>query len=236
MTGDPGDLVTGLVERRRGVDAEHAARAAAGASSSAAKPAIMPAWVEPVTVHTTMVSKKTSSCLLLLGDLVGPVGEAEAAEVVLGGAGGDAVRLAARLLDVGDRLVPGERMPMSKPEGSRRTSAPMIRDSRMLPTLSLTGSSQSTHFSWTRRHFRPSFAATAATWRVWLDWMPPIETSVSAPCARTSGTMYSSLRVLLPPNARPLLQSSRFAQTWAPPRCCVRRSSGWIGLGPKVSG
>jgi hypothetical protein len=36
--------------------------------------------------------------------------------------------------------------------GSRRTSAPMMRDSRMLPTLSLTGSSQSTHFSWTRRH------------------------------------------------------------------------------------
>ena len=54
-------------------------------------------------------------------------------------------------------------MPMSKPDGSRRTSAPMMRDSRMLPTLSLTGSSQSTHFSCTSRHFRPSFAATAAT-------------------------------------------------------------------------
>ena len=31
--------------------------------------------------------------------------------------------------------------------------------------------------------------------------------------------MYSSLRILLPPNARPLLTSSRLAQTWAPPRC-----------------
>ena len=31
--------------------------------------------------------------------------------------------------------------------------------------------------------------------------------------------MYSSLRVLLPPKAKPLLQSSRLAQTWAPPRC-----------------
>ena len=44
---------------------------------------------------------------------------------------------------------------MSKPCGSRRESAPIIRDSRMLPTLSLTGSSQGTHFSCTRRHFRP---------------------------------------------------------------------------------
>ena len=44
---------------------------------------------------------------------------------------------------------------MSKPCGSSRASAPMIRDSRMLPTLSLTGSSQSTHFSCTRRHLRP---------------------------------------------------------------------------------
>ena len=56
----------------------------------------------------------------------------------------------------------------------------MMRDRRMLPTLSLTGSSQSTHFSWTRRHLRPSFAATAATWRVWLDWTPPIETRATA--------------------------------------------------------
>lgn len=31
-------------------------------SSSAAKPAIMPAWVEPVTAHTMIVSKKTPSC------------------------------------------------------------------------------------------------------------------------------------------------------------------------------
>ncbi len=32
------------------------------ASSRAAKPATMPACVEPVTVQTTMVSKKTPSC------------------------------------------------------------------------------------------------------------------------------------------------------------------------------
>ncbi|SHT03551.1 Uncharacterised protein [Mycobacteroides abscessus subsp. abscessus] len=46
----------------------------------------------------------------------------------------------------------------------------MIRDSRMLPTLSLPGSSQSTQRSCTRWHRIPSTAATAATCRVWLDW------------------------------------------------------------------
>jgi glycine oxidase len=48
--------------------------------------------------------------------------------------------------------------------------------------------------------------------------------------------MYSSFRVLLPPNAKPLFTSSRLAQTDAPPRCFVSRSSGWTVLGPKVSG
>ena len=47
------------------------------------------------------------------------------------------------------------RMPMSKPCGSRRESAPIMRDRRMLPTLSFTGSSHGTHFSCTRRHFMP---------------------------------------------------------------------------------
>jgi len=47
--------------------------------------------------------------------------------------------------------------------------------------------------------------------RVWFDCTPPMETSVSAPEAMASGTMYSSLRSLLPPKARPELQSSRLA-------------------------
>ena len=58
----------------------------------------------------------------------------------------------------------------------------------------------------------PSFAATAATCRVWFDWTPPMVTRVSAFEAMASGTMYSSLRILLPPNASPELQSSRLAQ------------------------
>ena len=60
-------------------------------------------------------------------------------------------------------------------------------------------------------HFMPILAAIAATMRVWLDCTPPIDTSVSAFEAMASGTMYSSLRSLLPPIARPELQSSRLA-------------------------
>ncbi len=83
----------------------------------------------------------------------------------------------------------------------------------------------------------PRCAATAATWRVWFDCTPPIDTSVSAPCAIASGIRYSSLRVLLPPNASPLLQSSRFAySSTLPPRWALSRRSGWIGVGPNVSG
>src|SRR5215207_2648988 len=48
--------------------------------------------------------------------------------------------------------------------------------------------------------------------------------------------MYSSLRILLPPKARPLLTSSRLAHTCAPPRCSPRRRRCCSGLGPKVSG
>lgn len=125
---------------------------------------------------------------------------------------------------------------MSKPAGSGLLSAPMMRESSRLPTVSLPGSSQSTHRSCTSRHASPSFAATAATCRVWFDWTPPIDTSVSAPEASTSGTMYSSLRILLPPKARPESTSSRLAQTAAPPSSCERFSSGCTGLGPNVSG
>ena len=38
---------------------------------------------------------------------------------------------------------------------------------------------------------------------MWLDWTPPIETSVSQPWASASAARYSSLRTLLPPYARP---------------------------------
>src|SRR5882762_761613 len=66
--------------------------------------------------------------------------------------------------------------------------------------------------------------------------MPPMDTSVSHPWASASGIRYSSLRVLLPPKAKPLLQSSRLAyRSTLPPRCALRRFKGWIGVGPNVS-
>ena len=73
---------------------------------------------------------------LLLGDLVGPAGEAEPAERMVGGAGGIAYGLPpASSTDVSasSQLF---RIPMSKPDGSSRTSAPRIRERRMFPTLS----------------------------------------------------------------------------------------------------
>src|SRR5262249_12382522 len=98
-------------------------------------------------------------------------------------------------------------------------------------------SGHSTQCSWTSTQPSPRCAATAATWRVWFDCTPPIETNVSQPCASASAARYSSLRTLLPPYARPELQSSRFIQTsTAPPRCSVSRRSGCTGDGPNVRG
>ena len=69
----------------------------------------------------------------------------------------------------------------------------------MLPTLSYTGSGQSTQLSWISTQPSPVRAATAATCLVWLDCTPPMDTSVSHPRARASATRYSSFRVLFPP-------------------------------------
>ena len=82
-----------------------------------AKPAIIPACVEPVTEQTMTVSKKTPSSALLLGDLAGPAREAEPAERMVGGAGRDRVRLAAARLDSASASSQLVRKPMSKPAG-----------------------------------------------------------------------------------------------------------------------
>ncbi len=76
--------------------------------------------------------------LRLLGlDLVGPVCEAETAELVVRGAGRYGVGLAARGFDLGDRRVPALLEPDAEARArTRRTSAPTSLLSRMLPTLS----------------------------------------------------------------------------------------------------
>ena len=71
-----------------------------------AKPAIMPACVEPVTEHTTTVSKKTPSSRSWSATSPAQPREPVAAERMVGGAGRDRVWLAAALPDVGERLLP----------------------------------------------------------------------------------------------------------------------------------
>src|SRR4029453_4403051 len=97
-------------------------------------------------------------------------------------------------------------------------------------------SGHSTQDSWTSTHLSPVRAAAAATCRVWFDCTPPIETSVSQPCASASATRYSSFRILLPPNARRELQSSRLAQSEAPRSSSVSRSSRGSGGAPEGGG
>ena len=122
-----------------------------------AKPAIMPACVLPVTLQTTIGVEEDAELALLLLDLVRPVGETETAEPVVGGAGRDR-RTARRRLRRTSASACSQLClnPMPKPASTSSTSAPMMRDSRMLPTRSLTASGQSTQLSWTSRALSPS--------------------------------------------------------------------------------
>ena len=103
---------------------------------------MMPACEEPVTLQTTIVSKKTPRSRLLLPATRGPVGETEAAERVVGGTGRDRVGVPPARSTSSSARCQLSLNSMPKPTGSSRTSAPMIRDSRMLPTLSFTESGQ----------------------------------------------------------------------------------------------
>ena len=67
--------------------------------SSRAKPAIMPAWVRTGHGAHDDVIEEDVELGLLLGHLARPVGEAQAAERMIRGAGRDGVRLAARVDD-----------------------------------------------------------------------------------------------------------------------------------------
>ena len=86
-----------------------------GPALSAANPAIIPACVEPVTVQTTIVSKRCRAPAPARGHLERPVGETQPAERVFGGAGRDRVRHAAGRLDLAIASSHERRMPMSNP-------------------------------------------------------------------------------------------------------------------------
>ena len=185
--------------------------------------------------HDDGVEEDAQLALLAL-DLHRPGREAQATESVVRCARRDGVRRAARRLDLRERLLPA----LLEADAEARLDQPDIgaHDPGQLdvahPVIHRIGP---VHPALLDQHApRPRCAAVAATWRVWLDWTPPMDTSVSAPCASASAARYSSLRTLLPPNARPELTSSRLAHTRAPPRWLVRRSSRWMGDGPKVRG
>ena len=164
----------------------------------------MPACVEPVTVHTTTWSKNTPSSRLLGGDLARPVGEAEPAERMVGGAGGDRVRLAARRLDGLERGLPAvadadvEAGVVEADVAAHDPGQLDVADDARSPGRASRPSAPAPS-----PPSRPRWRATPVTARVWLDCTPPIDTSVSQPWASASAARYSSLRTLLPPKAMP---------------------------------
>ena len=72
--------------------------------SCPAKPAIIPAWVEPVTEQTTIVSKKTPSSASCWATSSAQCAKPRPPSAVVGGAGRDGVRRAAAAPHVLDRL------------------------------------------------------------------------------------------------------------------------------------
>ena len=139
---------------------------------SAAKPAIIPACVEPVTVQTTIVSKKTPSSLLLLLDLVRPSWRSPGRRA--GGRTrrpGSAYGVPPRGLDLVERLLPAA--PEADVEAGVVEPHVGAHDPRQQdvadPVVDGVGPVDPASPA-PARHFSPSCAATAATWRVWLDW------------------------------------------------------------------
>ena len=108
----------------------------ARSSSWSANPATIPAWVEPVTEQTTIVSKKTPSSRSCSATSPAqrakpspPSGWSDAPAGIAYGLPPPSSTEASASSQLG-------RMPMSNPAGSSRTSAPMMRERRMFPTLS----------------------------------------------------------------------------------------------------
>lgn len=111
-------------------------RAGPPSSASAAKPATIPAWVEPVTEQTTTVSKRTPSSrscsATSYAQFAKPSPPSRWSEAPAGIAYGlpplsSTSRRACSQLSL---------KPMPKPARTSRTSAPARRLIRMLPTLS----------------------------------------------------------------------------------------------------
>ena len=77
---------------------------------------------------------------------------------------------------------------------------------------------------------KPKRAQAAAVCRQWLDWTAPVVMTVCAPFARASASKYSNLRILLPPNAKPV-RSSRLTKRVGPPSSAVSLGRASTGVG-----
>ena len=133
--GDPGDLRTRLGRRGAAVDPD-TRRGRPPASSSTANPAIIPACVDPVTEHTTIVSKNTprsrscsASSNAQPANPCPPSGWSDAPAGIGYGFPPRASTSASACFQL-------SRNAIEKPAWSRRTSAPMSRLMRMLPVRS----------------------------------------------------------------------------------------------------
>ena len=121
---------------------------------------------------------------------------------------------------------------MSKPEGSMRTSPPMIRVSWMLPTARSPGRPSRPSAPGPSPRRAPGGARRRSRRGCGWTGCRRSRPACRSPVAIASAARYSSLRTLLPPKAMPLLQSSRLAQiSTLPPSAAERRGSGWTATG-----
>ena len=159
--------------------------------SSSAKPAIIPACVEPVTVHTTTCRRTRRAR---------PPGRRPRAP-----------SWRSRDRRAGDRTHRQESRTAFRPPLDRFERTPPLvadadveagridadvaaHDPRQLDVADLVvvDVGPVDPRSWTVTPSSPRWQATPVTWRVWFDWMPPIDTSVSQPWSIASATRYSS--------------------------------------------
>ena len=156
---------------------------------------------------------------------------------MVGGAGRDRVRLAAAASTDASASSQLVRKPMSKPASERRTSAPMIRDSRMLPTCRSPG-----------RPSRPSAPARAthaeaevARDRRDLSRVVGLDAAdrderVAALRERLGGEVLELAHLVAAVGEARVAVLALGPDLDPPPRCSERRSRRWTGEGPNVSG
>ena len=231
---DPRDLVPGLLDRRRAVDAEHRAAAA----PAPAKPAIIPACVEPVTEQTTIVSKKTPSSRSCSATSSAQRAKPSPPSGWSDAPAGIAYGLPPRSSTSASACSQLGRKPMSKPAAiepdvgahdPREQDVPDLVVDGVRPVDPVLLHEDAARARGARRRPRPGACGSTGRRRSRRACRSPARarrrrgTRACAPCCRRRRGRSCSPRAS--PRSRP-----------APPRCSVSRSSRWTGDGPKSSG